>query len=153
MRILQHTVFTCIHSIYMAAFGKTYKMDLFPRPYFKLKSAGVLWGHYPTMPFLLTCAQIQLLVFSINSSLLCIILFRLPHNLFILPTLQLQTVHTPLFFTQHPIILQYTYLPTCLPILHFTPPPSVLLSPCQLLPLTPRWHNPCHIVTLQEFRC
>lgn len=41
MRILLHTVFTCMYSIYMAAYGKTYKMDLFPRPYLKLKSAGV----------------------------------------------------------------------------------------------------------------
>lgn len=70
----------------------------------------------------------SIICFFINSSLLCIILFHLPHNFCILSTLQLQTVHTPLFFTQHPIILQYTYLPTSLPILHFTPPPSVLSS-------------------------
>ena len=138
----------------MAVFVETHKMDFLPGRYWNLQS---LWVHYPTIPFLLTCAQIQLFSF-INSGF-----FSVMHNpvssrtqsLIFLSTLQLQILFAPLFSTQHPIILQHDYrlpshLPASLSFAFYPYFPGSPLSPCQLVPLALRWHNPCHIVTLQS---
>lgn len=132
---------------------KMYTIDQWSRRNLKLKSAQV---YNPTIPFLLTSAQMQLFTF-INSG------FCSLHNHVLSPTqspifcpfctFRLFTLLALFLSIQHPIIL-YSHLPTLLtPSFAFYPPHSFLLSCCPLLPLALRWNNPCHIVTLQEFRC
>lgn len=116
----------------MAAFNK---VGFLSKSISKIKICYSLRGHYPTMPPLLTYAHLIYFIHGIQDlSLLCLILFHLPHNCFILSTLQPQLFTHLFFFTQHPIILHYTHLPhlpPCPPSFAFyaTPPPPVSFCP------------------------
>lgn len=144
-------------------------MYLLPRCYLKLESSrwGDLRGCYPTIPILLPFLVHKfnpffiIIIIIINSGYVPVvhnpISSATPISVFcLLRSFSPPVLFTPFSLRQHPIILRYTYLPTWLP--HRYPIPGSLLSlplsaPASHPPFRLRWHNPCHIVTLQEFRC
>lgn len=131
-------------------------MDLLPSRYLKCKSAEACEYIIQQYPFFLHVHKFNCFLPLIQDSPpLCIILSPTQSLMFLL-TLH---IHVHSFSNPFPDSASHNlavHIPFHL-LTRFTPVPGLPLSFSRslyrLLPLTHRWYNPCHIVTLLEFRC